>query len=164
MPVISPDRTAFRCSVPTEHSAAKLKVGCSTLRCSVVDTSRFSFSLEMGATEFAKLGKATIGELVFGDERWLVAAESNYCLHDGRVVVGCKRLEDRTRIKAPGTTLWSFLPGYKTTADPSFLMALIIAFLSACICLPGIGDTLGTAPKVKRGVHSMLNCVYNTMK
>ncbi len=49
-------------------------------------------------------------------------------------------------------------------ADPAFLMFMMIVFLIMCVTLPGIGDKLGTAPKVRSGVHCVLDVIKDFVR
>jgi hypothetical protein len=40
----------------------------------------------------------------------------------------------------------------------------MVAFIFSCIALPGLGDQIGTAPKVKKGIHSVLDAFKGANK
>lgn len=161
---VSNERTAFRCLIPKEQSNATLRVGSKRYPCNVLDTSRNSFSVRLPAKLKSSVGRADHLELLFNEEHWVVDAESSYSTENGFIVFGLSRQQDLTKLKVPKSSGFGLIGGTKTNADPSFIFALILALLFACICLPGIGDKLGTAPKVKKGLHSLYESMRDTVK
>jgi hypothetical protein len=71
-------------------------------------------------------------------------------------IVVLERIAELTPVKMPSpwTTLFSLQISRNT--DPKFLLALMVAFIVVCLALPGIGDKLGTAPRIKNGVGTFL--------
>ena len=155
--------TAYRCLIPAASGSARLRVGKKFHECCVVDLSRDDFRVSVKRSLSRSLKRATRIELWYNDERWLVKRLSDGSIN-GEAVVQLGRMEELTRIKppAPWVGLWSSRLSQRT--DPRFLFALMLAFLVACVALPGIGDGLGTAPKVKAGVHTVLDTVKDTFK
>lgn len=149
-------RGAFRCSVAPEHSAATLSVGSRRFRVSVLDTSRKGFTVRIPTAQAQRINGKKKMVLDFAGEQWEVALKSRYIDSENATCLGFARLQDLTKIKQ--TSGWGFSLHTKTAtqADPSFLLFLIFAFVVAAMTLPGIGDSLGTAPKVRDAVRSVI--------
>ena len=65
------------------------------------------------------------------------------------------RIRERTKIKVPRASFDYLLPKYDPRADPELLLFLTLALIVSVVSLPGIGDQLGTAPKVRKGVNAV---------
>lgn len=151
------ERCAFRCSIPPEHSAAKLKVGRRFHSVSIVDTSRNGFTLRAPTALANKLKLDSCYDLYFAGERWEVRLESRYSESSESMTMGCSRVRDLTKLRSPSSWCLPLLPKQDAQSDPTFLLYLILAFLVAVFCLPGMGDGLGTAPKVRKGVNTLVD-------
>ncbi len=147
------DREAYRCSVAPENAAAQLKIANKLHLVAVLDTSRNGFTIRMDAEASSKLVNGKCYQLHFSEEHWEVKVESQY--QDGRFAnVGFSRVRELTRIEEPQTAWWQLLTNrQQANSDPAFLLYLMLAFLFACIALPGVGDSLGTAPRIRKGIH-----------
>ena len=95
-------------------------------------------------------------ELRFSGDTWEVQRKSSFSESDDYAHVGFARVRDLTKLDE-GTSWWPRLQRLTTGADPAFLMFLMIALLFTCVALPGIGDKLGTATKVRAGVHTIMD-------
>ncbi len=151
---------AFRCSIAPEHSSAELRIGRRKYAVNVLDTSRDGFTLRCSNKVANAWGERNV-RLNFRGDTWEIRRMSSYNESSEAVHVGCKRLRELTKIEEPTSGLWSlFTPKLNsTTNDPTFLMFLIVAFLFACVSLPGLGDKLGTAPKIRSGVEAIFETV-----
>lgn len=153
------DVRAFRCTVPPENSAAKLRVKNKWHDVAVLDTSRCGFSVRVRGGIAGKLKAGKTYELKFNGEHWRVEQESNFSDAGGDSTVGFSRIEELTKIKMPSTPLTAYVSKTTAQSDPTFLFFIMVVFLIACISLPGIGDNLGTAPKVRAGVKSVIDTI-----
>ena len=154
-------RNCYRCVVPVEVSAATLKINGRRYPCRVTDASRESFGICISTKCSRKLvvGKPKL-ELLFSNERWSVLVDSHFQESDELLHVGLARVRELTKVKSPVSVAGGLSSAHVSlTGDPSFLLALMVAFLLTCICLPGIGDSLGTAPRVREGVNNMVEYV-----
>lgn len=157
-------RSAFRCVIPVECSAAKLKLGNKFTQVRVLDTSRVGFTTQLPKQLAAKVRPNKSCELHFAGERWEVEVESRYANEDGTTNVGFRRIQELTKIKSPGQSWLSYAPRISAQTDPTFLFFLMLLFLFACLSLPGVGDQLGTASKVRFGVHTMVDMAKGIFK
>ena len=156
------DRNAFRCRIPPENSAAKLKLRGRLIDVNVLDTSRSGFSVRMPNKIARKLSGRKRAVLFFGGDKWEVTAQSSYTGTDDFTVIGLSRIREITKIKEP--RCWGFsLPKINLQNDPAFLMYLMLALVVAVICLPGLGDNLGTAPKVRKGLSNVVESITHTI-
>ena len=157
------DRAAFRCTVAPEDAAAKLKIGRKTHDVAVLDTSRDGFSVQIPSRLAGKIKSGQTVELLFAGEHWQIRQESKFQETDDFARVGFSRVQELTKIEPPTSWFYTFVPKFNAHSDPSFLMYLMVAFLLACVALPGVGDSLGTAPKVRGLVKSVIDTVVDTI-
>ncbi len=155
--------SAYRCVIAPENSAARLCVGAKSLPVSVLDTSRDGFTVRIANQELKRIQSARILQLHFAGERWEVDRIGTFKACTEFTQLTLSRVRELTRIKQPNGFCWVFVPQFSGQKDPTLLLGLLVAFLLACICLPGIGDQIGTAPKVSRTVRSFWNKLDNSV-
>ena len=148
------DRTAFRCAVAPENAAAKLKIGFSKYDVAVLDTSRSGFSVKMPTKIAKKIREGDQCVLLYNDEVWEVQKEAQFASGKKSVNVGFSKVSDLTKIETPKGSIVASNKGF-SAADPSFLMYLMLAFIFVCLAMPGLGDNLGTAPKIRFGIQTI---------
>jgi hypothetical protein len=156
--VIEDRSKPYRCSVPAEDCSCTVRVSGSELICSVFDLSREDFRVKVPWKYVRKLEKARHIELLYHGERWSV--RFNQIDPDQTDVVLLDRIEELTRIKPPSP--WHTLDFLRMSqeTDPRFVLAVLVAFIAVCVSMPGIGDRLGTAPKIKGGVQTVLKSFW----
>jgi hypothetical protein len=156
------ERASFRCTVSGSDSRAKILVGGIWQDCAVVNTSRDGFGVRVKMAHGKKLLKAERIQLKFRNEHWDVTLASEFCDDDKTMTVGLLRQTELTKLNLRTSMGLSMTPKFSSSTDPSFLLALVVAFLLTCVCLPGIGTHLGTAPKVRETVNTVVNQVIET--
>ena len=157
------DREAYRCSVAPENGAAQLKIGHKLHLVAVLDTSRDGFTVRMEHDIAQKLKENANYVLYFWGEVWEVRKESRYTDGEDFTTVGFSRIKELTKVKAPSIRMQMFSKNRYANSDPAFLLYLMLAFLFACIALPGVGDSLGTAPRIRNGVHVLWDMVSDVI-
>lgn len=150
-------RQEYRCCIASENSAAKLKIGTSTNDVSVLNTSRTGFCLRVRNDIAKKLRGKRRPILLYNGEIWEVELKSRYSDESKFTNLGVSRVRDLTQFSEPTSWSFGFFSNPTSQADPTFLAFLILAFLVAVIALPGIGDSLGTAPKVRAVIKSVID-------
>lgn len=157
------ERSSFRCSVPPENSAAKLRIGRKYHNINITETSRDSFTACMPQATFESIGAREDLKIYFSGEVWTVRRCSDHTYPNSGVPitkVGFKRLKELTPFKQPSSSFFQlFTTKSHGTTDPTFLMYLMLAFLFACLALPGMGDNLGTAPRIRDGVQEIARMI-----
>lgn len=148
-------RDAFRCTVVSEISAGRLTIGWHTYKVRLLDTSRDAFTLEVDSKKFGRIKEGSKALLETNGEKWEVRCTAIFHMLDGQLNLSMARVKERLRAPVSRTTFWSLLPIPSPTADPVLPLALLLSFLFACIALPGMGDTLGTAPKIRKAVQDV---------
>ncbi|MEM8733272.1 MAG: hypothetical protein AAGG44_03570 [Planctomycetota bacterium] len=145
---------AYRCVVAPERSRARIRVGKKRYLVTALFTSRIGFTIQTTPQLAKKLRYDRVYTLEFGGEVWEVFKESQY--QDGDMTqVGLTRGKEKTKLRQPSTSIPIFLSKRDTHSDTSFLMYLCMILIVACIALPGIGDSLGTAPRIQRGLQML---------
>lgn len=147
---------AFKCAVTPDNSSAKLKIGVRRIDARLVAISRTGFTVELPTKLARTISPASICELSFGSEVWAVRKESFSNVGNSSHVY-FDRIREKTKIKVPRASFDYLLPKYDPRADPELLLFLTLALIVSVISLPGIGDQLGTAPKVRKGVNAVWN-------
>lgn len=146
----------FRCCIASENSAGRLKIAGFWYSACVLDMSRTGYRVRLANSVAKKLRGRRVPVLDFAGEQWEVDVKSRFSNGNEYTELGLARRKELTRYKLPSS--WSFVvPNcLNANSDPAFLGFLVLAFLVVVLSLPGIGDTLGTAPKVRHAVKSVL--------
>ncbi len=150
-----PHDHAFRCAVPAEHGEAWLVVGWHRHPVRVTELSRNGFTIQVRNKTYAKCREGKKALLHYQGEIWEVVCTSTFRMVDDYAEISLHRLADRTKVRGPRSSLCSLLPIANVTADPVLPLALLVSFLFACLALPGMGDSLGTAPKIRKVVQDV---------
>lgn len=151
------ERQEYRCCIAAENSAGKLKIGLRTFDVCVTNTSRTGFGIRMPTHVAKKLSSKRRLLLLYAGETWEVGVQSRYSDDSQFTNLGLIRGRELTKLQVPGSWWGGMFSRSSAPADPTFLAFLVLAFLIAVISLPGIGDSLGTAPKVRKALSSLLD-------
>ena len=148
--------------IPSDDSLAIVRLGGRRLVCQLLDMSRDDFHVRLPENRIQQLRRAKQVELHYHGERWRVEV-----VHDARSAVlsdsvFLKRLEELTPQQLPSPWTSFSTSGLSQQTDPRFILTLMLALIFACLALPGLGDHLGTAPKVKKGIHSIVEAFKGT--
>lgn len=146
----------FRCCIANENSAAKLKIAGIWYSACVLDMSRTGYRIRLPNAVVKKLRGRRVPVLDFAGEQWQVEVKSRYTNDNKFTELGLARRKELTKYKLPSS--WSFAAPkcLSVDSDPAFLGFLVLAFVSVVLSLPGIGDSLGTAPKVRHVVKAVI--------
>lgn len=150
------DRHEYRCCIAAENSAGKLKIGGRLFDVCVVDTSRTEFGIRVPNAVAKRLKGKRRPQLLYAGETWEVEPTTRFSEDSQYTQLGLARIRDLTKIPMPRSWPFSAFHNPATQSDPTFLAFLIVAFLVAVLCLPGIGDSLGTAPRVRDAIESVV--------
>lgn len=151
---VNEDRSiAYRCQVSDDQCHAVIRVRGHKLKCRILDVSRDDFHVRIQNGR-NKVNKAKKIEVFYKGEHWLVAVDHRDTPPDELFL---RRLDELTPMEKPSA--WATLArlNLSSQTDPRFVMTLLLAFIFACLALPGLGDRLGTAPKVKGGIHTIFD-------
>lgn len=145
---------AYRCAVSLENSAAELRVGAKSYSVRVLDMSRNGFTIRVPNAILKRIRSKPNLRLEYSSELWEVELDGEYSDSNDFTNLSLVRVRDLTTLKMPNGFQFSFGTMFSLNQDPTFLLGLMLAFLAACFCLPGIGDQVGTAPKISRSVKA----------
>jgi hypothetical protein len=129
----------------------------------VLDASRDGFTIRVPNTILERIRSKASCRLEFASALSEVVCESEFADCKDFTNIGLKRVRDLTKFKMPSGFQFSFGSMFSLQQDPAFLLGLMIAFLLACFCLPGIGDQVGTAPKVSRAVRGVWSSIEKSV-
>ena len=155
-------RSSFRCAVAPEDGCAKIRINGRLLQCTVTNTSREGFGIQLSRRLHRKLTPKSKLELWYRNEKWEVSQVWDFHDNDKESSIGLNRVRELSKLKSPISWSLSLVPRFSSNTDPSFLLALVLAFMLTCMCLPGIGDNLGTASRIRTGVKSVMDYVTDT--
>jgi hypothetical protein len=153
--------SAYKCAIALENSAAELRVGAKSYSVTVLDASREGFTIRVPNSILNRIHSKASCRLQFAGELSEVMCEGEFADSAEFTNIGLKRIRDLTKFKMPSGFRFPFGSMFSLQQDPTFLLGLLIAFLLACFCLPGIGDQVGTAPKVSRAVRGAWATIEN---
>jgi len=146
----------FRCPVPGEQSAATLVVGRSRLSGELLEKSIDGFTLLLPG-QVAKKLRLGVPLVLESDAEWAeVHVQWFFHVPGNRMQLGLRRLRDLTPEPQMKQTWWRL--GYgkaRTLVGPDLLVGLLAVAFVCAISLPGIGDQLGTAPRVREAIHTV---------
>lgn len=145
----------YRCQLPPEDCTCRLRVGRKDVVGELIDLSREDFRVRIAKKHAAAMRRAKRVELRYHGERWLVKVDKDES-NEAENVFMLQRIDELTPVHLPSP--WATLKTLNMSreTDPRFVLALMVAFIAACIALPGIGDQLGTAPRIKNGLQSVI--------
>ena len=148
-------QSAYKCAIAIENSAAELRIGAKSYAVVVLDASREGYTVRVPNAIINRIRSKTSCRFLFAGELSEVVVESEFADSSDFTNIGLRRIRDLTKFKVPSGFQFSFGSMFSLQQDPTLLLGLMIAFLLACFCLPGIGDQIGTAPKVSRAVKGV---------
>lgn len=142
----------FRCPVQAEHNQALIRVGRRSSKAEVTETSIDGFTVTVAAKFAKRLNVGRPWVLEYDGTRTEVHPQWIFNSPDGAMQLGLRRLRDLTR--PPKIQSGSILgriggkryeqPGHTAVAFGGFVL-----FLFSLMSLPGLGDRLGTAPRIQ---------------
>ena len=136
-----------------EQCRAVLKLGGCSVECQVIDLSREDFQVRVPKAKprrfnVPRMSRSSIRMNVdFSPTEWHSQRQRYHLSSKNR-----RANQDETSVSLGSL----FSSNMNSQTDPRFLMALMLAFILACLALPGLGDHLGTAPRLKNGIHSVI--------
>ena len=145
---------AYKCIVSHDNSAAELRVGTKSFGVRVLDMSRDGYTVRVPNSILKRIRSKPNLRLEYSGELWEVALDGEFSDSGEYSNLSLVRVRDLTTLKLPSAFQFSFGTMFSLNQDPTFLLGLLLAFLAACFCLPGIGDQVGTAPKISRSVKA----------
>ncbi len=151
------ERQEYRCCIASENSAGKLKISGHVYDVSVLNTSRTGFCIRASNSVANKLRGKRRPILLYAGETWEVELKSRFSDESKFTNLGMTRVRDLTKFTQPSSWFSGLFSSSNYQSDPTFLAFLVLAFLTAIISLPGIGDSLGTAPKVREVIKSVID-------
>ncbi len=154
MPYEQDRSAAYKCIVSSDNSAAELRVGNKSFSVRVLDLSRDGFTIRVPNAILKKVRSKANLRLEYASELWEVACDGEFSDSSDFTNLGLLRVRDLTKLKMPSGFQFSFGAMFSLNQDPTLLLGLLLAFLAACFCLPGVGDQVGTAPKISRTVKA----------
>ncbi len=131
------DRTAaYRCVIAPENSDAELRVGAKSFHVNLVDCSREGFTVRIPSTVLKRVRNKPNLRLEYRGELWEVRIDGEFIETGDTANLSLTRTRDLTRVRMPSGFQFSFGQMFSLQQDPTFLLALMLAFLAACFCLP----------------------------
>ncbi|MFK7738656.1 MAG: hypothetical protein AB8B50_21710 [Pirellulaceae bacterium] len=155
-------KNAYRCAVSTDNAAGRLRIGKKKFDVQVTYTSRVAFTIRTTPAIAKKIKDKRRCILTHNGEKWEVFKESHF-EENGCVEILLNRGRELTKIKENKTSLAVFTSSQNSQRDPAFLFYLMLAFLFAFVALPGLGDSIGTAPRIQNGFKIIYQSVNDIL-
>jgi hypothetical protein len=148
------DPSYYRCLVHEDHAEAVLCSRRRRLKVLVQETSIDGFTVLVKPQDADRLSIGRPWVLEYSGARVEVHGQWFFNSPDGHVQMGLRRLRDLTQPEKCTTSLFSRCKP-NSIHDLGFSGVIYAAILLAVflvLALPGIGDALGTAPKIESAV------------
>ncbi|WP_164102004.1 hypothetical protein [Candidatus Laterigemmans baculatus] len=147
----------FRCPVQNDQSRAVIYIGCGRIPAVLQETSIDGFTLTVAPKHASRVRLGRPWLLKTRAEKVEVHAEWLFHAPKGQVQLGVRRLRDLTPAPAEKSG-WSLFGSRRAsqgnTAELVFAGLVLVIFL--IMSLPGIGEQLGTAPRIRAAVESVV--------
>lgn len=158
----TPAQTAgfFRCPVQPDLAKATIRVGRQTVIATLQEQSIDGFTLLVEPKHALKLQVGVPWILITDSERTKVRAEWMFHAENGKVQLAVRRLEDLRTAEDSDKHSWSLFTrrtrGSGETGGNEIAFAGIVLLLFTALSLPGLGDRLGTAPRIQAAVEGLI--------
>lgn len=159
-------QTFFRCPVQAEMSQATLIVGRRKVPATLQETSIEGFTVTVCPRQSQRLRIGRAWVLRSLNDCCEVHAEWFYNAPDGGIQIGLRRVRDLLRPERPSGWLSFGQAGRKSSSGKGSEVAFAgaIVFLFVVLCLPGVGDKLGTAPRLQAALQLVLHSVDSLVR
>ncbi len=152
----------YRCPVQHEQARVQLRIAGRRIPATLCETSIDGFTLTLTAAQakHVRLGKPWI--LKTSSERTEVHAEWLFHAPDGTLQLGLRRMRDLTPSEEPRGVVFSsrsLKSQAASAASSEIAFAGLVIFLFLTLSMPGIGDSLGTAPRVRNALTTLWNAM-----
>ncbi|WP_153555455.1 hypothetical protein [Roseimaritima sediminicola] len=150
----------FRCPVQPEVAAATICIGRKRVKAMLHEQSIDGFTLMIEPKEALKLKVGTPWILLTDSERTRVRSEWMFQADNGMVQLAVRRLEDLRTAEDSDRHRWSLFTrrtrGSGQARNNELAFAGIVLLLFIVLSMPGLGDRLGTAPRIQAAVEGLL--------
>lgn len=156
----------FRCPITGECAVGSLKVGHSRIPVTVLDASIEGFTLRVKKKYVKRVREGCVWTLLLPHERAVVHPQWMFNGPDGDAKIGIRRLRDVTPQEGVRRSWVAFRgrPQDAESDNSGIALGGMVLLLVALICLPGIGDDLGTAPWIRSVVCDFLRGLGFTVR
>ena len=157
----------YRCPVDADRATAILQVGRRRIQVKILDTSIEGFTIVIKPHDVRRLRYDVTWLLTTCNEKCVVHPEWMYNADATNGQLGLRRMQDVTRAKVQRKQKRSFGNGHSRGGESdlsSLALGGMIMLIIAIISLPGIGDDLGTAPRIQSMLHEGFRALAMAMR
>ncbi|WP_068133503.1 hypothetical protein [Roseimaritima ulvae] len=151
----------FRCPVQPDLAKATIRVGRQSVIATLQEQSIDGFTLLVEPKHALKLQVGVPWVLITDSERLKVRAEWMFHAENGKVQLAVRRLEDLRKAEDSDRHSWAMFTrrvrGSGESGGNEIAFAGIVLFLFIALSMPGLGDRLGTAPRIQAAVEGLIN-------
>lgn len=154
--------TAFRIPVAPKESKASLRCGGQRIPVTLQETSIEGYTVTVAIKHSHRLKLGRTWTLVCRNERCRVHGEWLFVPQVGPLQVGLRRLaEDAAPLYVGGISLpFGFrLRKFTDSNWPELIFTGSLLSLFTLLSMPGLGDDLGTAPRIRRFVNEVMRAI-----
>lgn len=155
------DRSYARCTVQGDRTAL-LRIGRNKIEVEMQETSIAGYTLEVDAKHKRLLKNAKSIHVSFNGMKADATLETIMKAPNGKLRIGLKRQTEPKKAKSGKN---SFLSRFARKADAQNTTNVMVAYggfvivLFTVMALPGLGDRLGTAPRIEGAVQWVVTAI-----
>ncbi|QDS87159.1 hypothetical protein EC9_13360 [Rosistilla ulvae] len=148
----------FRCPVTGKCAVGSLKVGRKRIPVTVIATSIDGFTLCVGKRYAKRIRENCSWTLVLLNERSRVTPQWMFNDADGDTKLSVRRLQDLTPQEGVRRSwfVWNHRSQDSGASTSGIALGGMLLLITAIVCLPGIGDDLGSAPWIRSFLREAL--------
>jgi hypothetical protein len=154
----------FRCPVQPEQANAYLKIGLQKVPVTLCETSIDGFTITIAGRHSRRVRLGARSRIKTRSEYAEVHVEWLFHAPGGGIQIGLRRLRDLTPSEEPrrAVVMGRDMRSHGNAMGSSELVfAGLVIFLFLALSMPGLGDSLGTAPRIRGAVTAVASAVLN---
>lgn len=157
----SANESFFRCPVVGDCAGASLKIGRRRIRVNVQDMSIDGFTVLIPSVSAKHLRVGVPWILEYDGTLTETLAQWFHHGLQGQTQVGLRRMRDLTPVTYIGSWYTGFLPSRSRSSggDATVAYAGFTILLFLTMAMPGLGDYLGTAPRIEAAAVLIYDCI-----
>ena len=167
---MSDNQHFFKCHVSEELAGGKLRVGRREYNILVDEKSIDGFTIRINAADLAKVNPDSRKEWVLQHQGEFASVEPESLLKQGAdyVQMSLHRLRDLTPPPRGDSSLASLISmrgiGRRIANYPELMLGGSSILLLILLTIPGFGDHLGTAPRIRQGAQTLIKETHSIIR
>ena len=157
------NRSFFRCPISDEKRSVTVRLGRKTIAAEMLEESISGFTLAVPKNIGKKAKSAKKLTVEYDAGLYEVEFESSNPFDKGRVRIGVRRVRDLTKPATIKNTFLTqmFAPSLNAQSAAVAYGGFVLVLFSV-LAMPGLGEKLGTAPRIEAAAKSMYFNIKST--